>query len=131
MRPLLMLQAAAGLIWLIACANVANHMLSRPWMSSRQRTARLTRRYDAPSESRVARRIGRAGHRRHGRCLMLASTVLRLIAKLGSSQLPRIDDAALDGRSLIVAALFTAVTTIVIAALPALARADTRPRVER
>jgi putative ABC transport system permease protein len=52
--------------------------------------------------------------------LVLASSVLRLIERLGSSQLPRIDDAALDGRSLIVAALFTAVTTMVIAALPAL-----------
>jgi hypothetical protein len=52
--------------------------------------------------------------------LLLASSALRLIASLGSPQLPRVGDAALDSRSLLFAALFTALTTIVIAILPAL-----------
>jgi predicted permease len=120
-RPLLMLQAAAGLIWLIACANIANLMLTRA--VDRQRDSALRVSLGATTRHLMRDWLAESGVLAVGGTtvgLLLASSALRLIAWLGSSQLPRVGDAALDSRSLLFAALFTALTTIAIAVLPAL-----------
>jgi putative ABC transport system permease protein len=116
-----MLLASVGLLWLVACANVANLFLVRA--EARQREVAMRRALGAGrggiarlflSESALLALVGGAAG------LMLAATATRLLVAFGPASLPRLDDVRLDAVSLLFTGALTAVTGLALAALPLL-----------
>jgi putative ABC transport system permease protein len=116
-----MLLASVGLLWLVACANVANLFLVRA--EARQREVAVRRALGA-SRSSVARLFltestllsiagGAAG-------LVLAATATRLLVALGPDSLPRLEEVRLDALSLVFTGALTALTGLALGALPLL-----------
>jgi putative ABC transport system permease protein len=114
-----LLLAAVGLLWLLACANVANLFLVRT--ETRHREVALRRALGAGRGS-VARLFlaesallsaagGAAG-------LVLAVTATRLLVGFGPASLPRLGDVRLDAVSLAFAGVLTALTGLALGVLP-------------
>lgn len=120
-RPaLLILLAAAGLVLLIACANVANLLLGRA--EGRERDIALRTALGA-GRARVARLLitesvllATLGA---GAGLLLAQITLDTLTGLGSAEVPRLDEVALDGWVLAFTGLVTVVTGLLFGLAPA------------
>ena len=119
--PLYVLLGAVGLVVLIACANVTNLLLARA--TSRQREVairqalgaarwRLVRQFLA--ETMVLYGLGAAG------ALALASWGMSAIVAFGPADIPRMSEAALDGRVLIATLTLSFVTALVFGLAPAM-----------
>ena len=121
-RPALwLLLAATGMLLLMACANVANLSLARA--TSRRRELSLRAALGASrgrlvrqlaSESLVLALIGGAGG------LLLARGLLAFLVHLAPPDIPRIEDAGLQGEVLLYGTVATLLTVFVFGLLPAL-----------
>ena len=116
-----MLLASVGLLWLVACANVANLFLVRA--EARHREVAMRRALGA-GRGGIARLFlaesallcvvgGTAG-------LVLAAIATRLLVAFGPASLPRLDDVRLDGISLVFTGALTAVTGLALGVVPLL-----------
>jgi putative ABC transport system permease protein len=121
-RPVLLaFLAAAGLLLLIVCANVANLLLARG-LGRRQELA--VRAAMGAERTRLVREIlveslvlsGLAA----GFALLLSTGAVRALLALAPPGIPRLDEVTLDGRVLLFTLLLSAAATMVFAALPAL-----------
>lgn len=120
-RPLSLLLAAAAMVLLVACANVAGTHLARGSSRSREMAVRSS--------------LG-AGRGRLVRQLLTESVLLTTVAgalgaalawgtvevasRLGASSLPRLDTVSLDGRALLVCAALALGTVFLFGLYPAL-----------
>jgi putative ABC transport system permease protein len=116
-----MLLASVGLLWLVACANVANLFLVRA--EARQREVAMRRALGAGrggiarlflAESALLSIVGGAAG------LGLAATATRLLVTFGPASLPRLEDVRLDAVSLLFTGALTAVTGLALGTLPLL-----------
>ena len=121
-RPLMqLLLAAVGLVLLIACGNVANLLLARSAERARELGVRAAL---GAGRSRMMRQLlteslllGVAG------CAVgvgLAFLFLRLLPKLDPGNIPRLNEASLDARVLLVAIGASLLTSLVAGLLPAI-----------
>jgi putative ABC transport system permease protein len=127
-RPaLFLLLAAVGLLLLIACINVASLLLARAALRTREAAvraaigatrARLVRQF--LTESLTLAIVGAAGG------VLLSIAAVRGIIAASPLQIPRIDQAGIDGRVLAFALVITIATALVFGLLPAvfLSRTD-------
>jgi putative ABC transport system permease protein len=116
-----MLLASVGLLWLLACANVANLFLVRS--ETRQRDVAVRRALGAGrggiarvflAESALLALVGGAVG------LVLAAITTRLLVALGPASLPRLEDVRLDAVSVMFTTALTVVTGLALGALPLL-----------
>lgn len=120
-RTLWMVAAAAGLVLLVACANVANLVLVRA--DSRQRELAVREALGAGrarvlshflSESVVLASLsGVLG-------LALAWAAVRALVAAGPADIPRLDEIGIDGRTVGFAVAISLLAALVISAIPAL-----------
>ncbi|MEZ5317934.1 MAG: ADOP family duplicated permease [Vicinamibacterales bacterium] len=119
--PMLILLGAVAFVLLIACANVANLMLTR---ASERQAEMAVRASLGATAGRLARQIltesavlavagGLLG-------LMFASWGLRLLVELAPSRVPRLASVGLDGQALAVALGLSLLTTMLFGLAPAL-----------
>ena len=115
------LMSAVGVVWLIACANIANLLLARAAGRTREialRAAlgagrgRVIRQLLAES-SVLAGAAGLAG-------LLLASIIVGGVVALSPADLPRIGDVRIDMTALLFALALSLMSTVVFGLVPAL-----------
>ncbi|MEO8359602.1 MAG: ABC transporter permease, partial [Vicinamibacteria bacterium] len=120
-KGLMLLLGAVGLVLLIACVNVANLVMGR--FAARESEFAVRQAMGASSvrmfrqlmtESVVLATIGGVAG------LMLASASLKSLLAFGPSDVPRLDQAAIDGPVMLFAALITLFTAVLFGAFPAL-----------
>ena len=120
-RSLLILAGAVTFVLLIACANVANLLLSRA-LARQQETAvraalgagrgRLVKQFLTESVA-LALMGGLAG-------LLLAASILQVIRMFGANSVPRLAEIGFDAPMLIFTAALSVIAGILFGALPAL-----------
>ncbi|HEU4691928.1 MAG TPA: ABC transporter permease, partial [Vicinamibacterales bacterium] len=115
------LMSAVGVVWLIACANIANLLLARA--AGRTREIALRSALGA-GQGRVVRQLltescvlagmaGLAG-------ILLASMLLQGLVALSPANLPRIDDVRMDTTVLVFALGLSLISTVIFGIVPAL-----------
>jgi putative ABC transport system permease protein len=126
-----MLLASVGLLWLLACANVANLFLVRS--EARQRDVAVRRALGAGrggiarvflAESALLALAGGAIG------FLLAAITTRLLVALGPASLPRLEDVRVDAVSVMFTTALTAVTGLALGALPLLRMIWVAPSVQ-
>jgi putative ABC transport system permease protein len=127
-KPMLLtLAGAAGVVLLLACANVANLLLARMSTRSRELAVRSAL---GGSRGRIVRQlvteslmlVGAGGALGLG----IAVAAIRLGRELLASRLPRAEELVIDGRVMVVAAIASLVTVVLCGVWPAIraTRAD-------
>jgi len=127
--PLVVLLASAGLVLLVACANLAGVQLSRALSRRREFAVRIAL---GAGRTRIVRQVlsesallglagGLAG-------LLLAVLALTALQGLASSSLPSYAELSLDGGAILAAALIALAAGFAFGAAPALAIAATDPQ---
>jgi predicted permease len=119
-RALQLLLGAVFVVWLMACSNVMNLMLARGSARARElavRTALGATRSHLTRQAFIEASVLLAASSVLG--IGVAAAVVRAIAAAGPADLPRLEQAAIDGRVLLFALVAAAVATSLIAMIPA------------
>ncbi len=118
---LLVLFGAVGMVLLIACANVASLLLARGMARRRELAVRAAL---GANRLRIVQQLGVESLLLASlgglAALLLAVWGVDLLKALGPENLPRVQDARLDGRALIFALLVTLLTGVIFGIIPAL-----------
>ena len=121
-RPLMrLLLAAVGLVLLIACGNVANLLLARAAERARELGVRAA--LGAGRGRMVRQLLTESMLVGVGGCavgMVLAVLFLRLLPKLDPGNIPRLNEASLDARVLLVAIGASLLTSLLAGLLPAI-----------
>ncbi len=118
-----LLYAAAGIVLLVACVNVANLQLGRT--AARQGEFAIRSALGASSSRLIVQATVESGLLTALGCacgLMLGQLTLSFFAQMGASHLPRWQDVAIDGRMFSYSAALVVVVAFFTGTLPALAR---------
>ena len=124
-RPLMrMLLAAVGLVLLIACGNAANLLLARAAERARELGVRAA--LGAGRARMMRQRLTESLLLGLGGCavgIVLAFLFLRLLPRLDPGNIPRLHEASLDARVLLVAIGVSLATSLIAGLIPALSAA--------
>ncbi|HEX4499130.1 MAG TPA: ABC transporter permease [Thermoanaerobaculia bacterium] len=120
-RPLLILQFAAGFILLIACANIANLLLSRAVARAREIALRYSQ---GATPGRVVQQLLTESLLLScfGACagVVLAWWVVRTLSRLPLEGIPRIDEVGISGGVLVFTAAIAVLTGMLFGLVPAI-----------
>jgi predicted permease len=115
------LMGAVGVVWLIACANIANLLLARAVSRTREIALRAAL---GAGRRRVVRQLltesGMLGGVAAVAGLLLASMLVRGVVALAPSDLPRIDDVRMDPMVVLFALGLSLLSTLIFGLVPAL-----------